>query len=80
MVPQPVAQQVEAQDREHEGQAGEEHDVRRAQDRPAPLGDHGAPFRRGGLRPQAQEAQPGRLMTVRAMSAAHSSTLYGRIA
>jgi hypothetical protein len=57
--PQAVAEEVEKQHRQEDGDAGEDGHVVGHPDVIPAFGQHGAPFGRGRLGPQPQEAQAG---------------------
>src|SRR5258708_39725720 len=59
-VAQPVAEQVEAQPGDADRHAGEKRHPPLVEDEATAGGDHRAPFRRGRLRAEAEEAEPRR--------------------
>src|SRR5262249_16134726 len=58
-VAEPVAEQIEADHRDHDGEAGKDRDVRSHPEEIARLAQHRPPLRGGRLSPQAEEAQVG---------------------
>ena len=69
-ITQAIAQQIEAQDCNHDGETGEENHVRCGKDVIARFGEHLAPFRGGGLRAEPQESQRGASRTALPMPSA----------